>query len=121
MIFAFSLIIGSINSVISLVISSNNINGINNTGIFSNNNTTTPIKHVVILFQENISFDHYSVTYPFATNPIGEPRFMADPRTPSVNGLLSEGLLATNLNSVNPFRLDRSQAVTCDMNHKYAA
>jgi phospholipase C len=108
MIFAFSLIIGNINSVISFAISSNNINGISNTEIFSNNNTTTPIKHVVIIFQENVSFDHYFATYPFATNPIGEPRFMADPRTPSVNGLLTRGLLATNLNSVNPFQLDRS-------------
>jgi phospholipase C len=31
--------------------------------------TTTPIKHVVVLFDENISFDHYFGTYPFATNP----------------------------------------------------
>ena len=93
MIIAFSLIIGNINSVISLAISSNNINDISNTGIFSNNNTITPIKHIVIVFQENVSFDHYFGTYPFATNPIGEPRFMADPRPPSVNGLLSEGII----------------------------
>ena len=31
--------------------------------------TTTPIKHVVVIFQENISFDHYFGTYPMATNP----------------------------------------------------
>src|SRR6476620_4198502 len=120
-IFTFSLIIGNINSVISFAISSNNINGISNTGIFSNNNTITPIKHVVIVFQENVSFDHYFGTYPHATNPIGEPRFMADPRTPSINGLLTEGLLTANPNSINPYRLDRSQAVTCDMDHEYSA
>ena len=28
--------------------------------------TATPIKHVVIIFQENISFDHYFATYPKA-------------------------------------------------------
>jgi phospholipase C len=39
-------------------------------------NTKTPIKHLVILFQENVSFDHYFGTYPFATNPPGEPRFI---------------------------------------------
>jgi phospholipase C len=39
--------------------------------------TTTPIKHVVVLFQENVSFDHYFATYPNATNPAGEPAFHA--------------------------------------------
>ena len=31
--------------------------------------TATPIQHVVVIFQENISFDHYFATYPIATNP----------------------------------------------------
>ena len=31
--------------------------------------TKTPIKHIVVLFQENVSFDHYFGTYPNATNP----------------------------------------------------
>jgi phospholipase C len=31
--------------------------------------TATPIKHLVVIFQENISFDHYFGTYPYATNP----------------------------------------------------
>ncbi len=35
--------------------------------------TTTPINHVVVIFQENVSFDHYFGTYPNATNPQGEP------------------------------------------------
>ncbi len=37
--------------------------------------TTTPIKHVVVIFQENVSFDHYFATYPHAANLKGEPRF----------------------------------------------
>jgi phospholipase C len=28
--------------------------------------TKTPIKHVVVIFQENVSFDHYFGTYPHA-------------------------------------------------------
>src|SRR5882724_4221811 len=49
--------------------------------------TTTPIKHVVVIFQENVSFDHYFATYPKATNPAGDPRFVARRGTPTVNGL----------------------------------
>ena len=33
--------------------------------------TATPIKHLVVIFNENISFDHYFGTYPHATNPAG--------------------------------------------------
>src|SRR6267154_4962654 len=69
--------------------------------------TKTPIKHVVVIFQENVSFDHYFGTYPNATNPAGEPAFHPSPQTPSVNGL-GEALLTSNPNSFNPFRLDRS-------------
>src|SRR5262245_4526260 len=78
--------------------------------------TTTPIKHLVVIFQENVSFDHYFATYPFADNPAGEPRFVPRRGTPTVNGL-SSALLTNNPNSTNPFRLDRSQAATCDQNH----
>src|ERR1700724_725738 len=81
-------------------------------------NTSTPIQHVVVIFQENVSFDHYFATYPVATNPPGEPAFTAAAGTPSVNGL-SGALLTNNPNSVNPFRLDRSQAITCDQGHNY--
>ena len=45
--------------------------------------TSTPIQHIVIIFQENVSFDHYFATYPYALNPPGEPFFHADSRTPS--------------------------------------
>ncbi|HEX3353248.1 MAG TPA: alkaline phosphatase family protein [Terriglobales bacterium] len=88
--------------------------------------TATPIKHIVVIFQENVSFDHYFGTYPHAMNPAGEPRFHADPNTPSVNGLRG-GLLISNPNlnpangtgASNPFRLDRNQAATADQNHAY--
>ena len=80
--------------------------------------TTTPIKHLVVIFQENVSFDHYFGTYPNATNPAGEPGFHADSGTPTVNGLTPE-LLTDNPNLDNPQRLDRSQALTCDQDHTY--
>jgi phospholipase C len=90
--------------------------------------TATPIKHLVVIFQENVSFDHYFGTYPYATNPPHEPRFRAKPGTPGVNGY-TEGLLFSNPNflnktgnadgATNPFRLDRSQAATADQDHDY--
>ncbi|MGZ4247571.1 MAG: phospholipase C [Solirubrobacteraceae bacterium] len=82
--------------------------------------TSTPIKHVVVIFQENVSFDHYFGTYPNATNPSGEPAFYASRHTPTVNGL-SGALLTNNPNGANPQRLDRSQALTCDQGHGYTA
>ena len=82
--------------------------------------TTTPIKHVIVIFQENVSFDHYFATYPYATNPQGEPHFHAADGTPTVNNLLSGGLLTENPNSTQPFRMDTGVAsVTCDENHSY--
>jgi phospholipase C len=82
--------------------------------------STTPIKHVVVIFDENISFDHYFGTYPNSTNPAGEPAFTPLPGTPSVNGL-SNTLLTDNPNQANPARLDRSEALTCDQGHAYSA
>ena len=29
--------------------------------------STTPIKHLIVIFQENVSFDHYFATYPIAS------------------------------------------------------
>jgi phospholipase C len=88
--------------------------------------TATPIKHVVVLFDENESFDHYFGTYPFAANTDGST-FHAKPGTPTVNGLYtnitSSGptgpLLTANPNSYNPERLTHSEALTCDQNHGY--
>jgi len=51
--------------------------------------TATPIKHLVVIFQENISFDHYFGTYPNAMNLSGETPFPAMPRTPKVNNLVN--------------------------------
>jgi phospholipase C len=90
-------------------------------------NPITPIQHIVVIFDENVSFDHYFGTYPNATNPEGEPAFTALPNTPAVNGL-SDAIMTRNANAanpnnkaggVNPFRLDRSQAATADQNHNY--
>src|SRR3984885_835001 len=82
--------------------------------------TTTPIKHVVVIFQENVSFDHYFATYPVAANTnSSEPSFTASPNTPSVNGLTGP-LMTANPNAAQPFRLTRAQAVTCDQDHNYA-
>ncbi|NIE59098.1 MULTISPECIES: alkaline phosphatase family protein [unclassified Burkholderia] len=91
--------------------------------------TATPIKHVVVIYGENISFDHYFGTYPNATNPSGEPAFTAQSGTPTPNGLTGT-LLTANPNftntangtdAANPFRLDRTQAATADQNHAYTA
>ncbi|MGB8835870.1 MAG: alkaline phosphatase family protein [Candidatus Acidiferrales bacterium] len=81
--------------------------------------TATPIKHVVVIFDENISFDHYFGTYPHATNPKGETAFHAKSDTPRVNNLLAAGLLDQNPNSTQPFRVDPAHVVTCDQGHGY--
>jgi hypothetical protein len=73
----------------------------------------------VVIFQENVSFDHYFGTYPHAANTDGNP-FHAQPGTPSVNGLIP-ALLAHNPNSANPQRLTPAQALTCDQDHAYTA
>ena len=92
--------------------------------------TATPIKHLVVIFNENVSFDHYFATYPKAINPLGEPAFMTKPGTPKVNNLANAGQLTNNPNFTNkangkdaaePFRLDRTQAFTADQNHAYTA
>jgi phospholipase C len=87
--------------------------------------TQTPITNVIVLFQENASFDHYFGTYPNAQNNSGEQAFTAYPGTPAVNGLSPE-LLYTNPNfnatgsaNVNPPRLSPAQAYTCSQNHNY--
>jgi phospholipase C len=81
--------------------------------------TATPIQHVVVIFDENISFDHYFGTYPYATNPAGEPAFAARDDTPSANTLLAAGLLTNNPNLRQPYRLEPAEAYTCDMDHDY--
>ncbi|HMB76443.1 MAG TPA: alkaline phosphatase family protein [Kiloniellaceae bacterium] len=80
--------------------------------------TATPIKHLVVLYLENTSFDAYFGIYPKALNPAGAPAFEAEPRTPAVNGLTAT-LLANNPNQSNPFRIGRLESYTCDQNHAY--
>jgi phospholipase C len=70
--------------------------------------TKTPIKHLVVIFQENVSFDHYFGTYPKAANTDGS-HFTAAPGTYSVNNLStplnpSKGFMPTgqNLLGSNP-------------------
>jgi phospholipase C len=80
----------------------------------------TPIKHLVVIFQENVSFDHYFGTYPNATNADGQT-FTAGRHTPSVNGL-TPALLTSNPNGVNPRRYDPTNindVLTCDQDHNY--
>jgi phospholipase C len=104
--------------------------------------TTTPIKHLVVIFQE---FDHYFGTYPRAQNLTGETPFVAKKHTPGVNGLVTPldvnnhfaplaGVDPLNKNpnnnpaapgngklngtgASNPFRLSPSQALTNDQGH----
>src|SRR5260370_10132751 len=63
--------------------------------------TATPIRHLVVIFQENVSFDHYFGTYPKAANSSGQP-FQAARDTPKVNNLANtdgvggQGSLLTN-------------------------
>jgi phospholipase C len=83
--------------------------------------TATPIKHLIVIFQENVAFDHYFATYPKAANPDPRFSFHASPNTPSINRLTA-GLLTNNTNLANPFRLDRSQATLialCNPDHDY--
>jgi phospholipase C len=85
----------------------------------SSSSTLTPIKHFVIIFQENVSFDHYFATYPHSMNGANGTKFTANTHTPSVNGLSTSALLTNNPNSANPYRLDPSQQRTCDITHSY--
>src|SRR6516165_5472439 len=80
--------------------------------------TSTPIKHLVVIFQENVSFDHYFGTYSNATGEGGSP-FTAKPGTPSIDGLTT-ALLNNNPHGVNPRRYSPStvnDVLTCDQNY----
>jgi phospholipase C len=88
---------------------------------------STAIQHVVVIYGENISFDHYFGTYPNAANT-GGTTFTAAAGTPTPNNYISNPSLLTanpNLNSANgssasnPFRLTPNQAGTGDQDHNY--
>jgi phospholipase C len=93
----------------------------------TNVSSTANIQHIVVIFQENVSFDHYFGTYPNALNLPGETPFVALPGTPAVDGL-SQSLLVHNPNftnarngrgASNPFRLSPTSAATADQDHSY--
>jgi len=79
---------------------------------------SSPIQHVVVIFQENASFDHYFGTYPHAANLPGEPAFHAARGTPQVN-TIPPFLMTANPNGANPQRLGRNDWPLCDMSHDY--
>jgi len=102
--------------------------------------TATPIKHLVVIFGENRSFDHYFGTYPQSKDPSGEPteKWVAPTNVANVNGYVRNPTLLTanpnttnaaNLakasslgfpaNYMNPMRLDRAQFDTAGQNHSY--
>jgi phospholipase C len=94
------------------------------------NKSATPIKHLVVIFDENESFDHYFGTYPYASNAAGDgTAFYAKPGTSTVNGLYAKitksgpvgPLLTSNTNLYNPQLLTHAQALTSDQNHGYTA
>lgn len=86
--------------------------------------TATPIKHLVVIFDENNSFDHYFATYPHAEPNLDGSTYFGKPKddTPLIAGL-NPTLLTNNPNLLtggsNPFRLDRSQAATCGSSNAY--
>jgi phospholipase C len=85
-----------------------------------NESTASPIEHLVVIFQENVSFDHYFGTYPNAANTSGQP-FVAAPNTKPINGLTPE-LLTANPNGTNPRRFDPANVddmLTCSQGHGY--
>jgi len=114
-------------------------------GRFGRPRTATPIKHLIVIFQENVSFDHYFGTYPKALNLPGETAFSAKRHTPVMNGLVTPldvnnrfrplagvDLLHNNPNNnaaapgngstngtgaSNPIRLSPAQALTADQGH----
>jgi phospholipase C len=94
--------------------------------LYDHTRTATPIKHLVVIFDENESFDHYFGTYPYASNTDGTP-FYAKPGTSTVNGLYTKitksgpvgPLLTDNPNEYNPQLLTPSEALTGSNNHSY--
>ncbi len=74
-------------------------------------NTATPIKHTIILYQENISFDHYFGTYGHGSN--GIPDGSALSYTSPTNGQTYGPYSPTQLSG-------QTQGRTCDVDHNYS-
>ena len=94
--------------------------------------TTTPIRHLVVIYQENVSFDHYFGTYPKSANTSGQPFHGGRGKVNNLANTPGEGgagnLLSDNPNRdaagnrVNPRRLDPAKindVLTCDQDHGY--
>src|SRR3977135_3650291 len=82
--------IGQIARIVSLAMTATVATGFALPSLASEPATATPIKHVIVIFQENVSFDHYFGTYPVAANSTaGEPVFKAASDPPAINGLLT--------------------------------
>lgn len=90
--------------------------------------TRTPIRHLVVIFDENNTFDRYFGTYPYATNQDGTP-FQAKPGTPIPENYLQsigtdgvpvfkDSLARDNPNVVKPFRLGPDDYI-CTNDHEY--
>ena len=90
----------------------------------------TPIKHLVVIFQENVSFDHYFGTYPHAANTSGSRSTAPAPpqSTASQHGAQrARTLLTNNPNNDDGTRSTRAgstrpninDVLTCDQDHNY--
>ena len=107
--------------------------------------TATPIKHLVVIFQENVSFDHYFGSYRIASNGSGEAPSAASETTPrrinnlltpldvnnnftplegvdlmdkNPNGPFGSGAAINGSDASNPFRLSPAQARTPSQDHE---
>jgi phospholipase C len=94
---------------------------------------STAIKHIVVIFGENISFDHYFGTYPNAANtggttftaatgtPTNISNYVTNPTLLTANPNQNAANLVTASNSIpaDPFRLGPEQAGTGDQDHNY--
>lgn len=73
-----------------------------------NQGTHSPIKHTIILYQENISFDHYFGTYGHGVNGIPAGVKLSHTSAAGTFGPYSPNLLS-----------GATQAFTCDVDHGY--
>jgi len=74
---------------------------------------------VIVLFQENISFDHYSPPIP-SREPAGRAGLSC--RTGHADGQQPDrGAGGVQSQHRQPFRLSPREAATCDMDHGYTA
>lgn len=76
--------------------------------------TNSPIKHLVVIYQENRSYDNYFGTYPSA------PGFNALPGTPKAEGIPDGSYnLDEKGNKVAPFLFTKEELQTPDVDHGF--